>query len=120
MNTRRGFLANILKLGVAAAVMPAATTYARNWVKPSTNKIWVPNPAWVDAPYEVHFTFDEASVINIGPPPKTLPFNKKDYWNGKVTPIIYKRSPVIEKHALQPNIRLDLNGNIIQPLICQK
>lgn len=37
MNTRRGFLTSLLKLGVGAAVaptiLPAATTYARRWVK---------------------------------------------------------------------------------------
>ena len=30
---RRSFLSALLKAGVAAAVLPAATTYARRWVK---------------------------------------------------------------------------------------
>src|SRR5687768_6708835 len=45
---RRGFLKSILKAGVSAMVLPAATTYARRWVK--TNYIWgfVPSPVIVD------------------------------------------------------------------------
>ena len=56
--TRRGFLSQILKAGVAAAVLPAATTYARSkWIKPSvTSNLWIPNPAYETAEYEVFLT----------------------------------------------------------------
>ncbi len=32
MNTRRSFLSQMLRAGVAAMVLPAATTYSRIWV----------------------------------------------------------------------------------------
>lgn len=47
---RRSFFT---KLGLAAAslaILPAATTYARNWK--ATPSGLIVNPAWVDAPYE--------------------------------------------------------------------
>jgi hypothetical protein len=53
---RRSFFT---KLGLAAAsfaILPSATTYARHWVAPTTQRVlWVPNPAWVNAPYEVAY-----------------------------------------------------------------
>lgn len=39
---RRSFLSAILKAGVAAAVLPAATTYARRWVKPAGKNLIEP------------------------------------------------------------------------------
>ena len=56
MNRRR-FLKNLIGATAATAaafsILPAATTYARKWVKTSTAQIWVPNPEWVTAEYEV-------------------------------------------------------------------
>ena len=53
---RRSFFT---KLGLAAAsvaILPAATTYARTWVK---KEIWIPNPEWLNANYEIitHWNF---------------------------------------------------------------
>ncbi len=44
---RRGFLSSIFKFGVAAAVLPPATTYIRTWVKDKS--LFIPNPDWTDA-----------------------------------------------------------------------
>lgn len=55
---RRSFFT---KLGLAAAslaILPAATTYARNW-KPQPTGIWTPNPAWETAEYEVQILMGE-------------------------------------------------------------
>lgn len=70
MNTRRSFFNTILKAGIAAAILPAATTYARKW-KPTNTGIWITNPEWENAPYE--FDFHYYKVINIGPPPVSVP-----------------------------------------------
>ncbi len=48
---RRSFFTKLGLAAVSLAILPAATTYARNWKK--AQDLWVPNPAWVDAPYEV-------------------------------------------------------------------
>ena len=77
--TRRGFLSQVLKAGVAAAILPAATTYARSkWIKPSvTSNLWIPNPAYETAEYEVVFLIgkDAYTQTVMGPPPlsKTHP-----------------------------------------------
>ncbi len=52
---RRSFFT---KLGLAAttlAILPSAATYARRWVSPavSNRAVWIPNPEWVNAPYEL-------------------------------------------------------------------
>jgi hypothetical protein len=40
MNTRRGFLENIIKAGVSAMILPSATTYlGRRWIKGPTT-LW--------------------------------------------------------------------------------
>jgi len=53
---RRSFFT---KLGLAAAsmsILPAATTYARHWVKPSTSAVlFVPNPEWDLAVYNIGY-----------------------------------------------------------------
>ncbi len=71
---RRSFFT---KLGLAAAsfaVLPAATTYARKWVKPAegllfqkTNDIltslnFVPNPLWETAPYQLSFVYHPGAI----------------------------------------------------------
>jgi len=72
---RRSFFT---KLGLAAAsiaVLPAATTYARHWVKPAegllfqkTNDIltslnFAPNPVWETAPYELSWWAHEGKML---------------------------------------------------------
>jgi hypothetical protein len=42
MNTRRGFLTSILKLGVGSMILPPAVTYARKqWVKRSSGLYFI-------------------------------------------------------------------------------
>ena len=61
---RRSFFT---KLGLAAAsfaILPAATTYARKWVAPTAQcAMWVVNPEWVNAPYEMEFVQGSERVI---------------------------------------------------------
>ena len=54
MINRRNFLSGIIRAGIAAAVLPAATTYARRWVA-NYSGILIPNPEWINAEYEMHF-----------------------------------------------------------------
>lgn len=35
-NTRRGFLTDLIKLGVGCAILPSAVTYGRKWIKTDT------------------------------------------------------------------------------------
>ena len=65
---RRSFFT---KLGLAAAtlaILPSATTYARNWVAPSKalgRVLWMPNPEYINAPYEVAIVgFGEFKIQN--------------------------------------------------------
>jgi hypothetical protein len=63
---RRGFFKTLAAAAAGFAILPAATTYARNWVAPSAGlgrKLWVPNPEWVTAQYEVFF-IDQRPVFD--------------------------------------------------------
>lgn len=56
---RRGFIGGISAALAGFSILPAATTYTRLWkaVKPTPPELWkaVPNPEYVDAPYQVYF-----------------------------------------------------------------
>lgn len=73
MNTRRGFLKNVLKSGIGVYILPAALTYSRRWKK--VGDLWIVNPAWENAELDVswycndingkHFmSFPEATRID--------------------------------------------------------
>lgn len=49
---KRDFLATLAKAAAGFAILPAANTYKRVWHKTAEN-IWMPNPDWVNAPYEI-------------------------------------------------------------------
>lgn len=57
---RRSFFKTLAVAAAGFSVLPSATTYARaKWVKQASSGIYVVNPAWVNAPYEVAwFTFE--------------------------------------------------------------
>ena len=51
---RRSFFKTLAVAAAGFSVLPSATTYARaKWVKQASSGIYVVNPAWVNAPYEV-------------------------------------------------------------------
>lgn len=53
---RRNFLTGIIAAGVSSMILPAALTYKRSkWIKRAS--MWIPNPEWVNARYEVGFQF---------------------------------------------------------------
>lgn len=54
MNNRRSFLGGLFKGIIAAAVAPQIVTHGLGLVVPKRD-IWIPNPAWVNAPYEIEF-----------------------------------------------------------------
>jgi hypothetical protein len=84
---RRGFISSVLKLSVAAAVLPSALTYSRKW-KFSRGDVWIPNPKYINAEYEIvlfHGTVPESLVSLLGP--KKLAFFKRcpyDEWTGPI------------------------------------
>lgn len=67
---RRSFLTGILKAGVSAMILPSALTYSRNWKIESNSNIFIPNPNWVCAQYEL--SWQMCSGVLIGPTPKAL------------------------------------------------
>lgn len=58
---RRDFFRRLGILTTAFTVLPAATTYARTW-KP-IQSLWVPNPEYVNAPYEVYFYVNNCAYL---------------------------------------------------------
>lgn len=52
---RRNFLKNLAAAAASFAILPAATTYHRaKWVK-NRSEVWIVNPEWVEARYEVAY-----------------------------------------------------------------
>ena len=48
---RRSFFQSISTVAAGFMILPSATTYARShWKK--TGRMWIPNPAYKNAPYE--------------------------------------------------------------------
>ncbi len=49
---RRGFLRAVGLAAASFTILPGATTYVRRW-KPSRAGLYLPNPEWVNAEYEM-------------------------------------------------------------------
>ena len=67
---RRGFFGAIGAIAAGFAILPPATTYTRLWkavVADKTFKVALPNPEWVNAPYQAAFItalpFEAVNVI---------------------------------------------------------
>lgn len=100
---RRSFISSMLRAGVAAMVLPSATTYARHWVQPVSRELWVPNPDWINAKYEVLFYVSNSSIPN-------------DLWACYLRPFLWKRSeqrpvPPAEYHELDQRLSLPMRSN---------
>lgn len=54
MNRRR-FFSNLIGAAAEFAILPSAVTYSRKWIKPKQSPVFIPNPEWVNAPYEIYF-----------------------------------------------------------------
>ena len=82
---RRSFLSSVLKAGVAAAILPSATTYLRaQWKKLADSNLWIPNPDYETAEYEVAFI----STIVVPKLEYTLRYKLKNGIVKEVKPII--------------------------------
>jgi hypothetical protein len=101
---RRNFIRNIVGVVAAFSVLPAATTYNRTWTR-TRQELWVPNPEYVEAPYEVAIIYgpNAFETINVGPPPKEFLKNKFNTF----------------KEAAQKglSVRIDIFGRIVHPYI---
>ena len=53
MNSRRSFLKSMLVAAIAPSVLAGVCSDRFKWKR--TNDVWVPNPEWVKAEYEVYF-----------------------------------------------------------------
>lgn len=97
MNSRRSFLASILRAGVSALILPSVVTYARTkWQK--EKGLYLPNPDYINAPYEDKF-------ITIGDFPPPVPF------------II----PTVQEYFIAQNKRNKLrNPSVLSPEAFQK
>ena len=58
---RRGFFKTLSAAVATFAILPSATTYGRKWVK--QGEIYVPNPAYFNARYEIKWFVRGDSVI---------------------------------------------------------
>jgi len=104
MTNRRDFFKQ-LALGVASfTVLPSAATYSRKWVRTPTKEMWVPNPEYVDAPYELAFihSSDALEVLPLlSPRGRILPNQVRiDY------PLRYKVNPDGSFEVVEPTIKL--------------
>jgi len=54
---RRNFFSALAKGIAAISVLPAAATYARHWHKTASSGVWIVNPEWRDAKYEIEFQY---------------------------------------------------------------
>jgi hypothetical protein len=72
---RRGFLDTMLRASAAFSIMPASLTYTRKWKRPITNSfIWVPNPQWITAPWQLHLLLNKEAIEVLN-----LPFGLKAF-----------------------------------------
>lgn len=60
---RRSFFKKLAMATAAFTVLPSATTYARKWVTQAASPLLVPNPAWVNAEFEMHLIMSPAFGI---------------------------------------------------------
>jgi hypothetical protein len=85
MNTRRGFLSQIIQAGVSAMILPSAVTYGRKWVKPipaNGRRLWTID--WSDL---------ECVIID-----PAAPFTLKAHrWTALV-----EAPPIIENFSMSP------------------
>lgn len=60
---RRNFLKSLATAAAAFAILPSATSYTRApWKKVAGSGIYVVNPEWLNAPYEIAFMFAPGPV----------------------------------------------------------
>lgn len=55
MTPRRTFFKQLAGLTAGFAILPAATTYERIWRPKTIEPVWVINPEWVNATYEIGY-----------------------------------------------------------------
>lgn len=62
---RRGFFKTLATAAAGFAILPAATTYARTpWKRLAGSDIYVINPEWVNAPYEMYFLVEDSGLLS--------------------------------------------------------
>lgn len=54
---RRNFLGKLAGAVAAFTVLPSATTYERIWKPKLIEPVWIPNPEWTTATYELRFEY---------------------------------------------------------------
>lgn len=65
---RRGFFKTLATAVAGFSILPAATTYTRApWKKSAGSGIWIVNPEWLNAPYEVTFFVEDHRIIELYP-----------------------------------------------------
>lgn len=108
---RRSFLTNIAVAAAAFTILPSASTYQRNWVKTRPNGLWVINPEWVNAEYEVAFVALESGLKITHP----VPHHYKAF--EKFIPKIMTRSTDVERMivGLPPRFKTP-NPNTLVPM----
>lgn len=61
-SNRRGFLKSMLAAAVGASILVPTFSDAHKWKRSAKTGLWVLNPEYVNAPYEVRFLFNPAAL----------------------------------------------------------
>lgn len=69
---RRSFLTGIIAAGISAAILPSALTYERTWKK-TAQGLYVLNPDWVNAPYEIRWLVTDKNLFEAVVVPVSTP-----------------------------------------------
>lgn len=59
---RRGFFKKLALATAAFSILPTATTYARTWKIAPESSVWIPNPEWELAPYQMSYIWHPGAV----------------------------------------------------------
>lgn len=61
---RRTFFKSLAIAAAGFSILPSATSYDRKWAKANSD-LWVPNPEYFNAPYEIAFISYEGSLSGL-------------------------------------------------------
>lgn len=104
---KRSFLKSLLVAAVAPSVLIPQFKDSFKWKRITASGLLIPNPDWINATYEIAFTYAPNPNATFNP----ILFKRDDFLTS--TPPSFKRDSFTIKEAFP--IRIDENGDIIPP-----